>query len=304
MPVLVPVLLEVLLTLSISSSQLYREGIKRLSKAGIANAQREALWIVEEALGVSRLRLLSNEEDSIDHETYQGVISLFERRALREPLQYVLGNQEFFGLSMVVNPNVLIPRPESELFVEEVIARLSTYSQPIIWDVGTGSGCLAICVAKALNNAVVIASDRSQLALQVARMNAIKHGVSSRILWVVGDLLAPLLSSGLAGKVTAIIANLPYISHDEWDRLSPDVKDFEPRLALDGGPDGLDVYRRLLEEAPDVLASEGVVYMEIGFGQADLLCEEVVASKFFEVMKVQADLQDIPRMVCVQRVGC
>jgi release factor glutamine methyltransferase len=111
-----------------------------------------------------------------------------------------------------------------------------------------------------------------------------------------------LLSSDLAGKVTAIIANLPYISHDEWDRLSPDVKDFEPRLALDGGPDGLDVYRRLLQEVPGVLASEGVVCLEIGMGQADCLCEEVAASKIFEVIKVQPDLQDIPRMVCLQRV--
>jgi release factor glutamine methyltransferase len=134
-------------------------------------------------------------------------------------------------------------------------------------------------------------------------MNALKHGVHSRILWLVGDLLAPLLSSGLAGKVTAIIANLPYISHEEWDRLSPDVKDFEPTLALDGGPDGLDVYRRLLEEAPGVLASEGVVCVEVGLGQVDRLCEEVSASKFFEVVKVQPDLQGIPRMVCLKRVG-
>ena len=122
-------------------------------------------------------------------------------------------------------------------------------------------------------------------------------------IWFAGDLLAPLLSSRLAGKVTAIIANLPYISHDEWDRLSPDVKDFEPRLALDGGPDGLDVYRRLLEEAPRVLASEGVVYMEVGIGQADRFCEEVRASKIFEVIHVQPDWQGIPRMVCLQRTS-
>ena len=290
------------MTLSISFSQLYREAIARLSQAGIDNAQQEALWILEETLGVSRLRLLSDEEDFLDHETYQRIMSLLERRASREPLQYVLGNQDFFGLSMMVNPNVLIPRPESELLVAEIIARLGSHPQPVIWDVGTGSGCLAISVTKALKNAVVIASDRSLGALQVARRNAMKHGVSSRIFWAAGDLLAPLLSSRLAGKVTAIIANLPYISHDEWDRLSPDVKDFEPRLALDGGSDGLDVYRRLLKQAPDVLASEGVVYMEVGLGQADCLCEEITASRFFEVVKIQPDFQDIPRMICAQRV--
>ena len=103
--------------------------------------------------------------------------------------------------------------------------------------------------------------------------------------------------------MTAIIANLPYISHTEWDRLSPDVKDFEPCLALDGGPDGLDVYRRLLQEAPGVLAPEGVVLMEVGLGQADCLCQEVADSNRFEVTKVQPDSQGIPRMVCLQQVG-
>jgi len=288
---------------SFSSSQLYREAVDRLSQAGITNAKLEALWIVEEALGLSRLQVHAYGEDSLDSEQYQRAISLIERRASQEPLQYVLGSQEFFGLDMVVGPGVLIPRPESALLVEEVIARVQSHPQPVIFDVGTGSGCLAISVARSLKNALVIASDRSLSALRIAKTNALKHGVERRILWFAGDLLAPLLSSRVAGKVTAIIANLPYISHDEWDRLSPDVKDFEPRLALDGGPDGLDVYRRLLQEAPGVLASEGVVCMEVGMGQADRLCEEVAASKFFEVVKVQPDLQGIPRMVCLQQVG-
>jgi len=295
-------MLETVLAPSVSSSQLYREAVDRLLQAGIANAKLEALWIVEEALGVSRLRLYTNVDDSIDPEAYERIHSLITRRASREPLQYVLGSQEFFGLDMVVGPEVLIPRPESESLVEEVIARLRSHPQPVILDVGTGSGCLAISIARSLNNAVVIASDRSLSALQVARTNALKHGVHSQIVWLAGDLLAPLLSSGLAGKVTAIVANLPYISHDEWDRLSPDVKDFEPRLALDGGPDGLDVYRRLLQEIPGVLAPEGVVCLEIGAGQADCLCQEVAAFNFFEVIKVQPDLQDIPRMICLQRV--
>ncbi len=285
--------------LSISSSQLYREAVDRLSQAGIANAKLEALWIVEEALGVSRVRILSYGEDVLDAEHYQCAISLIERRAAQEPLQYVLGSQEFCGLDMVVNPGVLIPRPESELLVEEAIALLGAHPQPVILDVGTGSGCLGISIGLALKRARVIASDRSLSALQVARTNARKHGMDSRISWLAGDLLAPLLSSGLAGKVTAIIANLPYVSHDEWDRLSPDVKYFEPRLALDGGPDGLDIYRRLLQEAPGILAFGGRILMEIGIGQVDRLCQEVSASSFFEVEHIQPDLQGIPRMVCL-----
>jgi release factor glutamine methyltransferase len=288
---------------SVLSSQLYREAVEKLSHAHIDNATREALWILEEALGIDRLGIHAYSEDSIDSEAYQHAMSLVERRASHEPLQYVLGSQEFHGLEMVVQPGVLIPRPESELLVEEVEARLASHPQPVIVDVGTGSGCLAISIAKALTHALVIASDRSVAALAVARINAVKHGVYSRILWLIGDLLAPLLSRELAGKVTAIIANLPYISHDEWDRLSPDVKDFEPRLALDGGPDGLDVYRRLWQEAPCLLAPEGVLLVEIGVGQVDRLCQDVAALQSLKVVKVQPDSQGIPRMVCLQRVG-
>ena len=162
---------------------------------------------------------------------------------------------------------------------------------------------MAISTARVLTRAMVIASDRSVAALQIARLNAKRHGLDSRILWLAGDLLAPLLSSGLAGKVTAIIANLPYISHAEWESLSPDVKDFEPCLALDGGPDGLDVYRRLLQEAPCFLAPDGVMLVEIGIGQVDRLCQEITESNILKVVNVQPDLQGIPRMVCLQRVG-
>ncbi len=288
---------------SMSSSHLYREAVDTLIQAGIDNARQEALWILEEAVGVTRMRLYTYSDDPIDLERYQQAVALIERRASREPLQYVLGHQEFYGLDMVVKPGVLIPRPESELLVEEAIVRLRSHLQPVILDVGTGSGCLAISMARALTHAMVIASDQSVAALQIARLNAKRHGLDSRILWLAGDLLAPLLSRGLAGKVTAIIANLPYISHAEWESLSPDVKDFEPCLALDGGPDGLDVYRRLLQEAPCLLAPEGVVLVEIGIGQADRLCQEIADSNMLKVVNVQPDLQGIPRMVCLQRIG-
>jgi release factor glutamine methyltransferase len=295
--------LEAVMPSSISASQLYREAVERLSQAGIDNARQEALWILEEAVGMTRVQLHAYAEDPIDLERYQNAVALIERRASREPLQYVLGHQEFYGLDMTVKPGVLIPRPESELLVEKAIALLRSHSHPVIVDVGTGSGCLAISMARALTHAMVIASDRSVAALQIAKVNAKRHGLDSRILWLAGDLLDPLLSSGLAGKVSAIIANLPYISHDEWDRLSPDVKDFEPCLALDGGPDGLDVYRRLLQEAPCLLAPDGVVLVEIGLGQVDRLCQEIADSNMLKVVNVQPDLQGIPRMVCLQRVG-
>jgi release factor glutamine methyltransferase len=284
-----------------SYSELYRAAVATLAHAGISNARHEALWILEHALGVTQLQLHTDTGDPVDGEKSRQAVALFQRRALGEPLQYVLGTQEFFGLNLIVQPEVLIPRPETELLVEEAITFLGSAARPVILDVGTGSGCLAISLAVNLPRAVIIASDKSVAALHIARFNAMRHGVSQRILWVAGDLLAHLLSGNLAGKVTAIIANLPYISHVEWDHLSPDVKNFEPRLALDGGPDGLDVYRRLLDEAPGIVSSEGFMIMEVGIGQADLLCREPSVTNAFKILKVRPDSQGIPRVVCLQR---
>jgi len=284
-----------------SYSQLYRGAVEMLTHAGISNPRHEALWVLEYALGVTGLELHTNPDAPLDAEKCRRAVSLIHRRALREPIQYVLGTQEFFGLDFIVRPEVLIPRPETELLVEETITLLRSATRPVILDVGTGSGCLAISLAVHLPRAMIIASDMSVAALHIARLNAMRLGVSQRILWVAGDLLAHLLSGNLAGKVTAIIANLPYISHEEWDHLSPDVKDFEPRLALDGGPDGLDLYRRLLREAPGLLSSEGCMVMEVGIGQADLLCREPSVTHAFKILKVRPDLQGIPRVVCVQR---
>jgi release factor glutamine methyltransferase len=283
-----------------SYSQLYRGAVETLTQAGIANACNEALWIFEDALGIPRLQLHANPDTPVDAEVCRRAFALFQRRALHEPLQYILGTQDFFGLDFLVQPDVLIPRPETELLVEEAIKRLETVVRPMILDVGTGSGCLAISLAVNIPGAVIIASDKSVPALHLAQINALRHGVAQRILWVAGDLLSHLLSRHLAGKVTAIIANLPYISHAEWEHLSPDVKDFEPRLALDGGPDGLDVYRRLLIASPGLISSKGFILMEVGVGQADLLCREPSLTKAFEIIKVRPDFQGIPRMVCVQ----
>lgn len=284
-----------------SYSQLYRGAVETLIQAGIANARHEALWILEDALGITRLQLHANPDTPVDAEVCQRAFALFQRRALHEPLQYVLGTQDFFGLDFLVQPGVLIPRPETELLVEEAIGLLGADARPVILDVGTGSGCLAISLAVNLPGAVIIASDKSVPALHLARVNAMRHGVAQRILWVAGDLLSHLLSRNLAGKVTAIIANLPYISHAEWEHLSPDVKDFEPRLALDGGPDGLDVYRRLLDESPGLVSSRGFILMEVGVGQADLLCREPSLTNMFKIVKVRPDSQGIPRVVYVQR---
>lgn len=287
----------------VTYSQLWRESVDRLQAAGIANAHREALWILEHALEVSSLYLKVHPHDSPDADRMGTAINLIARREAREPLQYLLGSQEFYGREMIVGPEVLIPRPESELLVEHIRNRLGKEQSALVIDVGTGSGCLAVTVAAELSEARVIGIDRSAEALHIARMNAERYQVSGRIHWVVGDVLSPLLSLNLEGTVGAIIANLPYISHSEWDALPPDVKEYEPRLALDGGPDGLSVYRRLLGQASEVLRSKGWLCMEVGVGQAEKLCTIVEAQRQFERPAVREDAQGIPRVVCTQRIA-
>lgn len=285
----------------ISYSQFYREAVETLRDAGVAHAEREALWVLEHGLRIDRLDLHVRSHDSVNPDAYQRTLALLRRRASREPLQYVLGTQEFCGRELAVGPAVLIPRPETELIVEEVLARKAGMPQPLIVDVGTGSGCLAISLASELPDAVVVAIDRSPDALWVARSNAARHDVADRIAWIVGDLLTPLLSGEAAGKVTAIVANLPYVSRPDWEELPPDVKDFEPHLALDGGTDGFEIYRRVFSQLRSVLAVGGIFVMEIGMDQGRLVRREIEKYPFLKIVNIRRDGLGIERVVCLQR---
>ena len=196
---------------------------------------------------------------------------LMQRRAkTREPVAYLTGRKEFMGLELEVNPAVLIPRPETELLVEkslELSAGCWADQSVLIVDVGTGSGAIAVSLAKYLPCARLYAMDISQVALEVAKRNALTHGVEERIVFLEGDLLLPLAGLGLEGRINLIAANLPYIRTSDLDNLMPDVGFYEPRPALDGGPDGLCLYRRLLSRARVFLSRPGYILMEIGAGQ-------------------------------------
>ena len=287
----------------ISYSHLYREVIRRLSSCGISNSSNEAAWILEHATGVTRLMIHTSPDQSVTEEARRQAWEHVERRASGEPLQYVLGTQEFWGMEILVSKHVLIPRPETELLVKEVLMRLGSQASPIIIDVGTGSGCVALAISRESPGATVLAIDRCPLAIGIAAKNAERHNRQDQVKFCVGDLLAPLLSARLAGKVTAIVANLPYIRESEFPTLSREVCDFEPKLALDGGPDGLMLYRRLLPEASRVLEPKGHCMMEVGRGQAQLLCKEARASGDFLVNDIIHDSLDIQRVVCLERKG-
>lgn len=282
---------------------LLREGISTLSSAGIPNAGREAMWLMQGALRAGRLEIWFHGDRVVNTDQRDQVQALFARRAAREPLQYLLGTQEFCGLEFIVQPGVLIPRPETELLVHELLRAPVPSSAPMIADIGTGSGCLAVSFAWALPEARLYATDQSAVALDVAQQNAARHGVGDRIVFLAGDLLAPLRGRGLERKLTAVVSNPPYIPDGELDWLPPEVGRFEPRLALAGGEDGLDLHRRLLEEACEFLTPGGWLVLEVGLGQANRLRRIALDRGGYDPVRVVPDAAGIKRVVCLQRPG-
>jgi release factor glutamine methyltransferase len=229
------------------------------------------------------------------------VRGLFARRAAREPLQYLLGTQEFYGLTFVVTPAVLIPRPETELLVETLVRHFFSEPQPIVADIGTGSGCIAVALARALPSVMLYATDCSRAALSVARWNAGLNGVGGRLRFRAGDLCESLRGLGLEGKLSAVVSNPPYIPDGELDGLQPEVRGFEPRLALAGGADGLEVHRRLLRDAAEFLAPEGLLAMEMGHGQAEPLHRLALECGAYDRIQTRRDAAGIDRVICLQK---
>ena len=285
-------------TITMTCSELYREAVHRLSSAGVSNAANEALWILEYAIGLTRKMVHVSPHLEVSAADQSQARKLLERRVSGEPIQYLLGTQEFWGLEFIVTPGVLIPRPDSEVLIQTMIPYISGMSNPQLIDVGTGTGCLAVALGKELPEANILALDRSLLAVQTAKRNAVRHQVAQQMAFFVGDFLSPLLSQRLAGKVAGIVANLPYICQEEWVQLPRDVRQFEPRLALDGGSDGLVPHRHLLSQAKSFLMPQGVLVLEVGVGQAQKLCQEVTDQGIYQVQGIRCDALGIERAIC------
>jgi len=271
----------------------------RLQAAGIAQARWDAELLVAHGLKESRLMLYAHPERGVDEESEAALLSLVGRRVNREPLQHLIGLQEFWGLAFNVGRDVFIPRPETELLIEAALASQEIWlkqASPIVADIGTGSGCLAVALAKELPQAQIYATDLSSEALVTAEENAKAHGVSRRIRFLAGDLYEPLKRQGLAGQIDLIVSNPPYIPRASLAQLQPEVRDYEPRMALDGGLDGLSVYRRLLAEAPALLAPRGVMILELGHGQADEVRALATRSRFM-IHRTIRDGAGIPRVL-------
>ncbi len=290
---------------AMSIGDLARRGTVLLLRAGIEQAGRETAWLLEHALRVTPLDLRLNDSQIVEGEGLRRARALLARRADREPLQYLLGTQEFCGLEFEVEPSVLIPRPETELLVEAAVRcagmQPAAGRRPIVADVGTGSGCIAVSLARRMPLAVLYATDRSAEALRVAGRNVERHGVAGQVTFLEGDLLEPLRARGLSGRVDIVVSNPPYIAEREWEALQPEVRLFEPRIALAGGEDGLAVYRRLVQEAVDLLNADGWLIMEVGQGQADSVRMLLDATKLYGIVDVRPDQAGIDRVVCARK---
>ncbi|MEQ1563967.1 MAG: peptide chain release factor N(5)-glutamine methyltransferase [Nitrospiraceae bacterium] len=279
------------------------EARQLLEQAGIETAEQEALWLMAHVLHLSTHHVVIDRDRRLSSSELLAARGLITRRVGREPLQYILGTQEFCGLEFTVNPAVLIPRPETELLVEYVAQRIAADRQATIADVCTGSGCIAVAIARLRLRARVIATDLSSPSLVVARQNALRHGVDDRITWLEGDLLGPLAEHELEGQVDVIVSNPPYIPELDWATLQPEVRLFEPRGALVAGPQGTELHERLLREADRYLSPGGAVIMEIGAGQARamrLIVEQLPGYRFHRLVYDEAGLE---RVVIVERAG-
>jgi len=250
-------------------------------------------------MGCSREKLLAELAAPVDAESAGYYFQLVERRRGRVPLQYLLGTQEFWGLTFQVTPAVFIPRPETEGLVEETIRRVGDREARIA-DVGCGSGCVAISIAHSLPKTHVYAIDISIAALAVARDNATRNEVSSRVDFLGGDLLQPLLDQSPQPALDVVVSNPPYIPEVELPGLQPEIREFEPRVALTAGPDGLDIVRRLLPQAEKLLTPGGLLMLEVGMGM-DRKVKELLDESRLEWVTTVPDLQGFPRVVVARK---
>lgn len=265
---------------------------------GLGSPRLDAELILAKVLGLQRVMLYARFDQPLRPEELAQIRALVARRSRREPMAYLLEERELYGLPFEVTPEVLIPRPDTELLIDVALELLRGVEAPSIADVGTGSGCVAIVLAKELPTARVEASDTSPGALAVARRNAAKNGVAERVSFLEGDLLSARPAG--AAPLHLVTANLPYIPTAVIPTLEPDVRDFEPRSALDGGPDGLGPIRRLVAQAPAHLRPGGVLALEIGHDQRDRALA-LLAAAGLEEPTARRDLGGHDRVVFARR---
>lgn len=271
--------------------KLYENGIEILNRAGIAEAKLDARLLLEYACQTDHSVLFAHPEREISEKEYDNYIGLIERRAKREPVAYILGNWDFMGLNFKVNSDVLIPEQDTEVLVEE--AMRYTEDGFKVLDLCTGSGCIALSLLNYTNDTRAVCTDISGEALDVAKENAESLRLSDRVTFVKTDLFP----GEDMGKFDIIVSNPPYIATKVIDTLAPEVKDYEPRLALDGSEDGLLFYRRIVDSVHKYLFSSGYLFLEIGYDQGKALTDMLKENGHFHDIEVIRDYAGNDRVV-------
>lgn len=262
-------------------------------KAGIDTAELDARLFAEAAFEMDRLELVNREREDVPAKQLKALEAFAARRLKGEPLVRILGEKEFWGLSFKLNAATLVPRPETELLVERGLEVIGALDKPRILDLGTGTGCIPISLLTEYSDVTAVAVDLSAEALEMARFNANRHGVGNRFRTLKGSWFDPLEPGE---RFDLITSNPPYIETSVISGLMPEVREHDPRLALDGGPDGLAAYRAIAAEAGLFLAAEGVLLLEIGSNQGHTVSDIFVGAGFAEV-EVLPDLAGLDRMV-------
>ncbi len=268
-----------------------------LKNKGVETGRLDAEWLLAAALGVDRLQLYLKYDRPLSSEEREAFKPLLRRRAGREPLQYIIGRTGFRELELKMDPRVLIPRPETEVLVQEVLDWASAGAESV-WDMGTGAGAVALSLAAEGTWTRVVATDVSPEALSVAADNAERYDLGGHVEFREGSLFEPLEEGE---RFDVIVSNPPYIAEGEKGELQPEVRDWEPPEALFAGADGLDVIRQLVAGAPKHLLSGGLLALECGLGQAEGIAADVQATGAFGAVRIRADLTGRPRFVTAER---
>ena len=267
-----------------------------LERGGISEPRREAASLLAFTLKKDRTFLIAHSEYELNADEKNLFNSFLKRRVSREPLQYITGRQEFYGSDFIVTPAVLIPRPETEIIVENSIDILENVENPRFCEVGIGSGCIAVSILQAIADSSAIGLDISTDALEIAAQNAANYKVGERLQLKISDVFSNLATSEI---FDLIVSNPPYISQSDFAGLQPEVGNFEPSDALTDGADGLRIIEKIITNAPRFLKNGGWLLIEIGFDQSENVCE-MFESSIWNSIEFLPDLQNIPRAVKVR----
>ncbi len=275
-------------------SKKLQEATEILQTSGISEPRREAILLLAFALQKDKTFLIAHSEYKLSTEEENRFQEFLQRRAHREPFQYITGNQEFYGLDFQVTPDVLIPRPETELIVENAIKLLPEKAR--FCEVGIGSGCISVAILHNVKTAHAVGLDISENALQVADKNAKRHKVSDRLQLKISDVFEVLKNE----KFDLVVSNPPYIPRRDFKILQAEVREFEPTIALTDGKNGLSIIEKIIKDAPRFLKPYAFLLMEIGFNQAAEV-KEMFSPKVWQAIEILPDLQNLPRMVKTQK---